>query len=97
MKPTDAEVTTEATNGTAWEIEDAEYMRKCAFPGDARIVRDLLIEKIEGTGEHAEVEMITSTVVSRHEDGAIDIVLGFQNSTRVPARRVKVSITRVDD
>jgi hypothetical protein len=87
------------TNGTPWQFENAAYERECArnqFASDARIVRDILIEAIEGTGDDSEVEMITSTVVSRNEDGTVVIVLGIQNSTAQPARHVKVSITRAD-
>ena len=77
---------------------DLRYMKACQtaqFASDARLVRDLLIEKIEGTGCNEEIEMITSTVVSKHEDGTIEILIGLESSSNGRARRVKVAITRV--
>ena len=80
--------------------ESEEYDQMCSraqFAEDARMLRDCLIERIEGTRCEEAIEMITSTVVSTNEDGTVGIVLGIQNDTNHPARHIRVSITRGDD
>ena len=70
------------------------------FPSDARVLRDSIIDLIEGIpdgSDYSEGLMGFGNFNVRQElDGTVEFILGMSSNTKYPVHYVKIRIERVD-